>query len=400
MKAIIIICDGMADRPHAELGKKTPLEIAKTGNMDTLARKGETGILDPIAPGIRAGTDTSHLAILGYDPKESYTGRGPLEAAGIGLDILEGDIAIRCNFATVDDNLIVRDRRAGRINEGTEELAKAVNEISLDGADFVFKESTAHRAALVLRGSGLGCGVSESDPHTEGRKVMPITPLDGSQKSKKTARILNEFSKRSHEVLNEHPINKKRAASGKPPANMLLLRGVGEYPRLTSFEEKYKLKSGCMATTGIVKGIAKLLCMDILEPVPEYDLRIKNVVRYMDDYDFILVNIKEADEAAHDHNPGEKVEIIEKIDAAVSPLIEFSKENYVALLSDHTTPSNLGDHSGDPVPLVICGPEVRTDDITEFNERACSRGGINRIKGTDLMPILMNLMNRAEKYGA
>ncbi len=400
MKTIMIICDGMADRPHVDLGKKTPLERARTGNMDTLARMGETGILDPIAPGIRAGTDTSHLAILGYDPKKVYTGRGPLEAAGIGLEVAEGDIAIRCNFVTVDDNLIVKDRRAGRIDEGTKELTKAVNEISLDGADFIFKESVAYRAALVLRGQGLGHNVSESDPHVEGREVMAIAPLDNSQKSKKTADILNEFSKKSHEILKDHPINKNRVASGKPPANMLLLRGVGEYPRIEPFEKKYKLRSGCMATTGIVKGIAKILNMDVLEPVPEYDLRIEKVVRHMDDYDFIIVNIKEADEAAHDHRPEEKIKIIEKIDAALLPLIDFSKENYVALLCDHTTPSSLGDHSGDPVPLAICGPEIRTDGVTEFNERACTKGGINRINGTDLMPILMNLMNRAEKFGA
>ena len=159
LKAILVICDGMADRPVPELGGMTPLEAADNPNMNTLALQGECGIMDPIAPGIRAGSDTSHLAILGYDPFTTYTGRGPFEAAGIGMDVKQGDIAFRCNFSTVDSDMVITDRRAGRIETGTDQLAAAVNGMKIEDVTCYFKESVAHRGALVLRGPGLGPAV-------------------------------------------------------------------------------------------------------------------------------------------------------------------------------------------------------------------------------------------------
>ncbi|RMF91521.1 MAG: phosphoglycerate mutase, partial [Methanobacteriota archaeon] len=148
MKALLVVCDGMADRPVKALGGKTPLEAAGTSNLDAIAAAGVSGIVDTIAPGIRPGSDTAHLAILGYDPFASYTGRGPFEAAGVGLDVRPGDIALRCNFATVDGSGVVVDRRAGRISEGTEELAQALNGIEIPGVELRFKESTGHRGVL------------------------------------------------------------------------------------------------------------------------------------------------------------------------------------------------------------------------------------------------------------
>jgi 2,3-bisphosphoglycerate-independent phosphoglycerate mutase len=172
MKCLLVVCDGMADRPIKELGGKTPLEKANTPNLDSIAKNGVSGIVDTIAPGIRPGSDTAHLAILGYDPLKNYTGRGPFEAAGVGIEVQPGDIALRCNFATVDENEVVLDRRAGRIGEGTEELAQAINDLKIPGVEIKFKESTKHRGALVLRGEGLSHQVSDSDPHREGVKAM------------------------------------------------------------------------------------------------------------------------------------------------------------------------------------------------------------------------------------
>lgn len=169
-----MIIDGMADRPIESLGGKTPLEAAETPNMDRLASSGINGIMDPIRPGVRAGSDTSHLSILGYDPYSVYTGRGPFEAAGVGLDVRPGDIAFRCNFATADDDLVITDRRAGRIRSGTSQIAEAINSMTLDGfedVEIIFRESTGHRAVLVLRGPGLGDNVSDADPKTEGKPL-------------------------------------------------------------------------------------------------------------------------------------------------------------------------------------------------------------------------------------
>jgi len=196
-KALILIGDGMGDRPVSQLGGKTPLEVAQTPNLDRIAREGECGLMDPIAPGIRAGSDTSHLAILGYDPFECYTGRGPFEALGIGMDVKPGDIAFRCNFATVDEDLVVLDRRAGRIREGTHELAEALNEEigEIEGVRCIVKESVEHRAALILRGEGLGDKVSDVDPHETGRKIHEAEGED--EPSRRAARVLNEFVRRS-----------------------------------------------------------------------------------------------------------------------------------------------------------------------------------------------------------
>jgi 2,3-bisphosphoglycerate-independent phosphoglycerate mutase len=400
MKVLMLICDGMADRPIKDFDGKTPLEVSLTENMDSIAFRGICGILDPIAPGKRVGSDTTHLALLGYDPYRYYTGRGPFEALGAGLEVRKGDVAFRVNFATVDSDMRVLDRRAGRIGEGTEELARAVNQITLRGVDFVFKESTGHRGALVFRGDGLGSQVSDSDPHETGMRVMEVRPLDSSRAAAKTARLANEFIRKSHEVLRKHRINAERERKGLRPANMLLLRGCGIATQIPSFQERYGMEGGCMTTTGLIKGIARSVGLDLLDTPEDYRDRISTALKALEDRDFLLLNIKEPDEAAHDMNPERKIELIEAIDEALAPLLDFIEENYMVFLSDHTTSSSYGDHTGDPVPVAIAGPEVRSDDVRVFDERNAAKGGLGRIRGRDIMPIMMDLLNRSEKYGA
>lgn len=184
-RGLLLIGDGLGDRPCPELEGLTPLEAASTPTLDRLAREGECGLMDPIAPGIRGGSDTGHLSILGYDPLVCYTGRGPFEAMGIGLDVRGGDLSFRCNFATVDDRMVVLDRRAGRITEGTRELAAAIDEPQFEDVTCLFKESIAHRAALVMRGPGLGVEVSDVDPHVEGVPIHTAEPLDPRRRSER-----------------------------------------------------------------------------------------------------------------------------------------------------------------------------------------------------------------------
>ena len=196
MKGIVLVMDGMGDRPLKEFDNQTPLQAANTPNMDEMAKNGITGIMDSIAPGIIPGSDTAHLSILGYDPYEVYTGRGPFEAAGVGVDVIPGDIAFRCNFSTADENGIVTDRRAGRIREGTHEIVEVLNTMVLEDypdIKIIFKESTGHRAVLVLRGEGLSDKVSDADPKVEGNKPKEVIPLDDSVEAKKTADILNKL---------------------------------------------------------------------------------------------------------------------------------------------------------------------------------------------------------------
>lgn len=406
-----MIIDGMADRPLKELGYKTPLEAARTPNMDKLAEIGINGIMDPISPGIRAGSDTSHISILGYDPYEVYTGRGPFEAAGVGVDVIAGDIAFRCNFSTQDENGIITDRRAGRIREDTDKIAESINSLKLEGfedIEIIFKESTGHRAVLVLRGSGLSDKVSDADPKYEGKPPKEVVPLDDSPEASKTAKILNKFVETSYEILKDHPVNLKRKDEGKNPANVVLPRGVGAVPHFTPFNEKYGLKAACIAETGLIKGIGKIAGMDLIDvegATGGIDTDLESITRNIIDtakgnnYDFILINIDGADEAGHDGQMEEKLSFIEKVDAVIGEVMKID-DLYFILTADHSTPVAVMDHTGDPVPIVIKGPEVRVDDVNNFNEKAATSGGLCRIRGCDVMNILMDLMNKSEKFGA
>lgn len=409
-KILIFICDGVADRPVTALAGKTPLEAARTANFDRLARLGENGLLDPIAPGVRAGSDTSHLALLGYDPYAYYTGRGPFEAMGVGMDVRPGDVAFRCNFATVEERngeLVVMDRRAGRITEGTAELVAPLNGVELDGVKCYIKESTAHRAALVLRGDGLGAAVSDVDPHEEGAAVgraAGATPED-----QKTAAVVNEFVKLSHEKLKGHAVNVAREKRGLPPANIILPRGAGLAPHIPPVTELYGLTAAAVVEVGLIRGIARYCGLDVV-PLPDTvnggldtDLAafMEATAAALRKYDLVLANVKGPDVAGHDGDAAAKVAVIERIDAAAGPLLEGLPAGCcIALLGDHATPVAVRDHSGDPVPVVFGGPGVRADAVETFGERAAATGGAGRLRGLDLLPILLNLTSRAEKFGA
>jgi 2,3-bisphosphoglycerate-independent phosphoglycerate mutase len=409
MKGIIMIIDGMGDRPIKELGYKTPLEAANTPNMDKMAELGICGIMDPIRPGIRAGSDTSHISILGYDPYEVYTGRGPFEAAGVGLNVLPGDIAFRCNFSTADDNGIITDRRAGRIREGTEEISAQINGMEIaDDVEIIFKESTGHRAVLVLRGEDLSDQISDADPKHDGNPPKKVKPLDDSKEAKKTAEILNKVVIESYNLLKDHPINLKRIEAGESPANIIIPRGAGAVPYVEPFGEKYGLKPVCIAETGLIKGIASIAGMELIDiegATGGIDTNLENIERGIletaasDDYNFILINVDGADEAGHDGQLHEKVKFIEKVDAMMENLMKIP-DVYFILTADHSTPISTMDHTGDPVPILINGPEVRVDDVTKFNERTVVKGGMCRIRGCNVMDILMDLMNRSTKFGA
>ncbi|MFY9639166.1 MAG: 2,3-bisphosphoglycerate-independent phosphoglycerate mutase [Methanobacterium sp.] len=408
MKGIIMIVDGMGDRPIKEIGYKTTLEAAVTPNMDMMAKNGICGIMDPIKPGIRPGSDTSHISILGYDPYKVYTGRGPFEAAGVGVDVLPGDIAFRCNFSTADDNGIIIDRRAGRIREGTEDLTMSINGMELDDdVEVIFKESTGHRAVLVLRGEGLSDQISDADPKHDGNAPKIVVALDGSKEANKTANIVNKIVAKSYELLKDHPLNLKRINSGKPPANIIIPRGAGAVPEVQPFGAKYGLKPVCIAETGLIKGIAKIAGMELVDiegATGGIDTNLENIKNGIletasKDFDFILINVDGADEAGHDGEMVEKIKFIEKVDSVVGELMQLN-DVYFILTADHSTPISTMDHTGDPVPIVISGPEIRTDDVKYFNERSAAKGGLCRIRGNNIMDILMDLMNLSSKFGA
>lgn len=404
-KVIFVVCDGLSDRPITELGGKTPLEAAKKPNLNKLASKGMLGAMNTVDIGIRPGSDTSHLALFGYDPMIYYSGRGPFEAAGIGMDLKEGDVAFRANMGTVDDNLVVIDRRAGRI-DSTELFAKLLNKTKIDDVTFYLKAGTGHRLGLVMSGPNLSPKISDCDPHDIGKKIKKAEPKNGSKEEKHTAEVLNKFLEYSYKKIKDLPLNKERIKKLLPPANYILVRGPGGVPKIPSFKEKYGLSACCIAGAGLYRGIAKVLGMEIVKvpgatgkPDSNLENKVKAVIHELKNFDFIFLHIKGADTLGEDGNYLGKKMFIEKIDKAVKPLIKL-KNVLIIITADHSTPCALKKHSADDVPVLICGEGVRSDDLTIFDERTCYRGRLGHIKGLNLMPIIIDLMGLAELFGA
>ena len=411
-RALIFIGDGLGDRPVAELGGKTPLEYEPTPNLDEIAARGECGLMDPISPGRRAGSDTAHFAILGYDPEKTYTGRGPLEAMGVGLEVQRGDLGFRCNFATVEQQangvLLVSDRRAGRIAEGTREIADAVNAIPpIDGIRFILEPSVEHRAALVMRGPSLDPHVTDADPHEES---LPVHQVEATAlEAEATAKALNEWVRRTYDVLKDHPVNVARAKAGQKPANIVLPRGCGIAPHLKPFAEQHGTSGALVVEVGLIKGLGRYLGMTVLDApgaTGGYDtdhISLANTaLKALEEAQIVLCNLKAPDLAGHDGLAQRKCETVAKLDEAAGVIlqgVEFSS-TVVAFTGDHSTPVSVRDHSGDPLPIAIAGHGVRPDEVRAFGERPCAPGNLGRIRGRDIMPILTNLIEIQEKFGA
>jgi 2,3-bisphosphoglycerate-independent phosphoglycerate mutase len=408
----LIVVDGMGDRPLIDHDYKTPLEYANTPNMDRLAKGGLVGLMDPISPGVRPGSDVANLALLGYDPSKYYTGRGSLEALGAGIDLGPNDVAFRVNFATVDDDFRVEDRRAGRIRKGASKLAKSVSEIKVEstpGVKTIFKPTVDHRAVLVMRGEKLSKNVSDTDPGEEGLKLVISRATDGTEEAKRTAAAVNEYVKRSHEALREHPLNQERANDGEKPANIILTRGAGTRPSLPTFKSMFDLRGACITGTALIKGIATAAGIDVMDVrgatgsvKTDYEAKAKAVIEGSRDRNFVLVHVKAPDIAGHDVDFKGKVRALEEVDTLVGHVIDEVDigTNYVCLTSDHATPVGYGYHTGDPVPIVIGGPDVPASRVLKLSESSASRGNLGRIHGIDVMPIITDLMGRSRLYGS
>ena len=406
-KILIVVMDGLGDRGCKEFNGLTPLQATDTPNLDWFTKNGIAGTCDTVAPGVRPGSDTSHLSILGYDPLKVYTGRGPFEAAGIGLIGKPGDVAFRCNFSTCDENGVILDRRAGRIKTpDTTELMKALEGMVIDGVQIIIKESTEHRAAMVLRGPGLRPEVTDVDSHGDG----PYQHCKGKvPEAEFTAKVVNAFVKDSYERLKDHPVNKRRIAEGLPPANIILPRGAGAFPDIIPFTEKYDISAACVAGVGMIKGICGVCGLDVIA-LPEcctggcdsdFTSKAKMALKTLEKYDFVLMNAKAPDVCGHDYDPLKKSEIIKRLDVMAGHFREnFPDDLVIVFTADHSTPCSLGDHSGDPVPITIYTPGNVMDDASVYSESGCAHGRIGRIRGKCIVPICMDLAERVDKFGA
>jgi 2,3-bisphosphoglycerate-independent phosphoglycerate mutase len=413
LKAALVVFDGASDRPLKELKGKTPLEVASTPNLDRAAGMGVNGIVDILAPGVPPGSDVAHLALFGYDALKVYRGRGALEALGAGFKVRQGDVAFRGNLATLQEGLVT-DRRAGRIDTATAaEIVKSLGKLSSKKHPEVkvfLLHTTEHRLAVVLRGPGLSPHISDTDPGKTGQPLLKAEPLTGEAEAQKTAEVVNEVTGEILRRLRNQPLNRGRIRRGLPPANAVILRGAGVLPEIEPFTERFGVKAAFIAVTSLIRGV----CLAVgMKPITvkgatgttETNLlgKAKALVRALETHDFCFLHVKGADNASHDGNIEKKIAMIERLDEMTGYLLEklnLEEEVYLAITVDHTTPITVRNHTGDPVPLTILGPEVLSDEVKAFSERSCARGGLGRIRGEDVVNILMNYLGKIKKLGA
>ena len=424
-KLLYVAIDGMGDLPIKALGGKTPLEVAETRNMDALAQNGQTGLMYSVKQGVAPESDVAVISLLGYDPFKYSTGRGVIEAAGVGLNMKDGDLALRCNFATLGLDRQIIDRRVGRsLSTGeAKELGKAVNEqVRLESypATFEFKPTLGHRAVLLIRSKAkpLSSAITNSDPayitvngigvaKTEVEMVLKTCePDDHTEAAKVSADLVNEFIDKSHALWENHPINIKRAAAGKLKANVVLTRDAGHLlPKFFNINQHYGVNFACLADMHAESGIAKLAGMESsLLPPPsgnlqlDCEVRVKALLDALPKHDCFYIHLKGPDEPGHDGNCKLKTQIISAIDKYFfGPLLEqvSLKDTVICITTDHATPCALKVHSDTPVPVLISGDSLRKGDESKFCEREAAKGSLGLIKrGCELMPKLMELIKK------
>ncbi|MBU0586865.1 2,3-bisphosphoglycerate-independent phosphoglycerate mutase [Candidatus Micrarchaeota archaeon] len=401
-KAILLIMDGLGDLPN---GKKTALQMAKKPNIDRLSAKGGIqGLMSVISLGVAPGSDTAQLQLLGYPPREYYCGRGPLEAFGAGMNLQEGDIAFRANFATMENNKIT-DRRAGRINTQDAKMLEKEVSMRINDVEIIFKSTTEHRGALILRGKGLSPDVSSMDTHHLG-KINPAMPLDGSVEAKKTAEIMNQFTAIVSERLGKSKINDERAEKGLKVANTILLRGAGIYRRVPSFEERFGVEGACVAGGALYKGIGRYIGLDVplvkgATGTKDTDLKSKGMaaVHELERHDFVFLHVKGTDNFSHDGDLKGKADFIGKVDKELIPILEKSGAVLI-ITGDHSTSCERKEHTGYEVPILVYHPEARCDGIKKFDEFSAMKGGLGHINGMSIMPFILNSIGKGKIYGS
>ncbi len=387
-KIIFLIMDGLGGLPMGQ-GDQTELEAAKTPNMDALAGKSVCGLLDPIGYGITPGSGPAHFALFGYDPIKNNIGRGILEAAGIDFPMTERDLLIRINFATIDKKGVIIDRRAGRIdNETNERICRKLQDKirKISDVEVIFEPVREHRALLALRRRGLREEIQETDPQKTG--IPALLPKALIPEAEETSGILQKLVDKAKEVL-----------SDEEKANMLLLRGYSTYRRYPYLSERFGLNALAIATYPMYRGIARLLGM-VIGPQP--DSLKGEIVALRENYgkyDFFFVHVKATDSRGEDGNFDAKVKVIEEVDSLV-PMVTDLKPDVLVITGDHSTPAALASHSWHPLPALLYSATARPDRVKRFGERDCISGGLGRIPTVHLMGLALAHAGRLEKFGA
>ncbi len=385
-KIVMLVADGLGGLAQ-EPGGPTELEAARTPHLDALAKRGVQGAMLPIAPAITPGSGPGHLSLFGYEPVKYLIGRGALEATGIGFRLENNDVAIRCNFCSLDADGNISDRRAGRIpTEESAPLAERLRAVSIPGVEVFVEPVKEHRFVVVFRAEGLGGNVDDTDPQKTG--VPPLDPVANDEPSQRTADVARQFVEQARDIL-----------ADEKKANGLTMRGFSKKPDLPTYEQVYGLKAAAIAVYPMYKGLAQLVGMNLEGQAANLQEEIDVLEQVWDRYDFFFVHFKYTDSRGEDGDFDAKVKMIEEFDAIV-PRVEALGPKVLIVTGDHSTPAKLASHSWHSVPTLLAADTCRTDACEAFSETESNRGGLGQFQGVYLMPLALAHAERLGKFGA
>jgi 2,3-bisphosphoglycerate-independent phosphoglycerate mutase len=392
-RLVLVVLDGVGDIATAQTGFKTPLEAARTPNLDALVKEGcVMGQHIPVALGITPGSGPGHLGLFGYDPLKYEVGRGVIEALGLGVELKAGDVAARANFCTLDSKGIITDRRAGRIpteicEELCAKLSAAVKQI--EDVEVIIKAGKEHRFVVVFRGPGLEGPVSSTDPNREGLPIANAQPVDPkSPGQQKTARIVTEFYKLALPVIKNHP-----------RANGFLMRGIAHQPAIPQFEERYGIKAAALAVYPMYKGLAQLVGMRKIEGPQTISEQFERYIQEYDNYQFFFIHFKYTDKYGEDGNFEAKVRAIEEFDAAL-PILLKRRPDVLVITGDHATPCAVKGHSWHPVPVLLQSRFSGSDNLPRFTEANARLGSLGTFEAKYLIRLMQANARMLDKFGA
>lgn len=395
MKTIIILGDGMADYPVARLGGMTPLQVAHKPNIDSIAARGRCGLLETVPPDMPPGSEVANLAVMGYDVRRVYQGRGVLEAASMGISIGEGQIAMRCNLICVEDGKI-KNHSAGHISSAeSDEIMQTLNR-ELGSEALRFYTGVSYRHLFV--GGGLEPALDCAPPHDHpGEAVEALMIRAASPEAAPTAALLNGLTRQSWAILQDHPVNLRRRAAGKDPGNSIWLWSPGRRPTMWTYAERFGITGAMISAVDLLRGIGVYAGLEILKVDgatglydTNYEGKAAAALEALERVDFVYVHVEAPDEAGHEGNLELKIKTIEDLDRRlVGPLLEGLASRgtpaVVAVLPDHPTPVELRIHVRDAVPCAIWDPRQVPDPVTHYDEAACAAGALGRLRGDELI---------------